>query len=71
VAPRAAHVIVEASADASTSAIHLGVLLAGLLMILGGIAAGFGIRNPRPRVAGKAGGEAAERGEKLGLASNG
>jgi EmrB/QacA subfamily drug resistance transporter len=39
--------IVAASADASTSAFHLGALLAGLLMILGGIAAGVGIRNPR------------------------
>ena len=43
--------IVAASADASTSAFHLGALIAGLLMILGGIAAGVGIRNPR----GKAG----------------
>ncbi len=39
--------IVAASADASTSALHLGALLAGLLMIVGGIAAGVGIRNPR------------------------
>jgi EmrB/QacA subfamily drug resistance transporter len=39
--------IVTASTDASTSAFHLGALLAGLLMILGGIAAGVGIRNPR------------------------
>jgi EmrB/QacA subfamily drug resistance transporter len=39
--------IVDAAADASTSAFHLGALLAGLLMILGGIAAGIGIRNPR------------------------
>jgi EmrB/QacA subfamily drug resistance transporter len=39
--------IVAASADASTSAFRLGALLAGLLMILGGIAAGVGIRNPR------------------------
>ena len=43
--PRA-HRIVAASADASTSAFHLGALLAGLLMILGGIASGVGIRNP-------------------------
>jgi hypothetical protein len=39
-----------AAADASTSAFHLGVLIAGLLMILGGIAAGLGIQNPRPKV---------------------
>jgi EmrB/QacA subfamily drug resistance transporter len=39
-----------AAADASTSAFHLGVLVAGLLMIAGGIAAGFGIENPRPKV---------------------
>jgi EmrB/QacA subfamily drug resistance transporter len=36
-----------AAAEASTSAFHLGTLLAGLLMILGGIAAWFGIE-PRP-----------------------
>jgi EmrB/QacA subfamily drug resistance transporter len=39
--------IVSAASDASTSAFHLGVLLAGSLMILGGIASGIGIRNPR------------------------
>jgi EmrB/QacA subfamily drug resistance transporter len=32
---------------ASTAAFHLGVLIAGLLMIAGGIVAGFGIENPR------------------------
>lgn len=37
-----------ASTDASTSAFHLGVLIAGLLMILGGIASGIGIEDPRP-----------------------
>jgi EmrB/QacA subfamily drug resistance transporter len=69
--------IVVASADASTSAFHLGALLAGLLMILGGIAAGVGIRNPR-RDGGVAGdGEDAGRprraddGEKLDLAVDG
>jgi EmrB/QacA subfamily drug resistance transporter len=35
-----------ASVAASTSAFHLGVGLAGLLMIVGGIAAGFGIVDP-------------------------
>jgi EmrB/QacA subfamily drug resistance transporter len=38
-----------ASASASTSAFHLGILIAGLLMILGGIAAGFGIEDPKHR----------------------
>jgi EmrB/QacA subfamily drug resistance transporter len=36
-----------AAADASTSAFHLGVLIAAGLMILGGIASGFGIEDPR------------------------
>jgi len=35
------------SAAASTSAFHLGVLLAALLMILGGAASAIGIENPR------------------------
>ena len=39
----------SASADASTSAFHLGIGIAGVLMILGGIVAGFGIENPRRR----------------------
>jgi EmrB/QacA subfamily drug resistance transporter len=49
---REASRIVAASSEASTSAFHLGALLAGLLMILGGIAAGIGIRNPKRRTAG-------------------
>jgi EmrB/QacA subfamily drug resistance transporter len=36
-----------AAADASTSAFHLGALIAAVLMILGGIASGFGIEDPR------------------------
>jgi EmrB/QacA subfamily drug resistance transporter len=40
----------SASADASTSAFHLGVLIAGLLMIAGGIFAGIWIENPRRKV---------------------
>jgi EmrB/QacA subfamily drug resistance transporter len=36
-----------ASASASTSAFHLGVLIAGLLMIAGGIASGLGIQDPK------------------------
>jgi EmrB/QacA subfamily drug resistance transporter len=60
--------VVAASADASTSAFRLGALLAGILMILGGIASGVGIRNPRRP--GNAG-EGAEPAEKLDLAANG
>jgi EmrB/QacA subfamily drug resistance transporter len=36
-----------ASESASTSAFHLGVLIAGLLMIAGGVASGFGIEDRR------------------------
>ena len=39
----------SAAADASTSAFHLGVLIAAVLMILGGIASGFGIEDPKQR----------------------
>jgi EmrB/QacA subfamily drug resistance transporter len=60
--------IVSAASDASTSAFHLGTLLAGLLMILGGIAAGIGIENPRRGSA--PGQENADEAEKLGLASD-
>ncbi len=35
---------------ASTAAFHLGVLIAGILMIAGGIVAGFGIENPKRHV---------------------
>jgi EmrB/QacA subfamily drug resistance transporter len=48
--PAEADRVATASAEASTSAFHLGVLIAGILMILGGIAAGIGIENPRRRV---------------------
>jgi hypothetical protein len=48
--PAAAARVRAASSDASTSAFHLGVLIAGLLMIAGGIVAGFGIENPKRRV---------------------
>jgi EmrB/QacA subfamily drug resistance transporter len=60
--------IVVASKDASTSAFHLGALIAGLLAILGGIASGVGIRNPKR---GGADGEDAEASEKLDLAAHG
>lgn len=47
-----------ASISASTSAFHLGTLIAGLLMILGGIVSWFGIENPRRARRGpRAGGE--------------
>jgi hypothetical protein len=36
-----------ASADASSSGFHLGILIAGLLMIAGGVVSGLGIVNPR------------------------
>jgi EmrB/QacA subfamily drug resistance transporter len=50
--PRAeARRLTVASADASASAFHLGMLIAGLLMISGGIASGVGIENPRRRAA--------------------
>jgi EmrB/QacA subfamily drug resistance transporter len=42
--------LTDAAASASTSAFHLGVLIAAVLMIAGGIASGLGIENPRRRV---------------------
>jgi hypothetical protein len=39
-----------ASADASTSAFHLGIGIAGILMIIGGTVAGFGIENPKRKI---------------------
>jgi len=49
-APREASRVTSAAADASTSSFHLGIGIAGVLMILGGIVAGLGIENPRRRV---------------------
>jgi hypothetical protein len=60
--------IIAASADASTSALHLGALLAGLLTIIGGIVAGIGIRNPRRPDSTP---EDAEPAKKLDLATDG
>ena len=40
----------SASVDASTSAFHLGILIGGILMVIGGVVAGLGIENPRRRV---------------------
>jgi EmrB/QacA subfamily drug resistance transporter len=48
--PAEATRIRTAAADASTSAFHLGALIAAVLMILGGIASGFGIEDPRRKV---------------------
>lgn len=45
--PSEASAVRAASIDASTGAFHLGVLIAALLMIAGGIASGVGIENPR------------------------
>jgi EmrB/QacA subfamily drug resistance transporter len=50
VPPSEATQLKSASAEASTSAFHLGVFIAGILMVLGGIASGVGIENPRRRV---------------------
>jgi MFS family permease len=66
--PPEASRIVAASTDASTSAFHLGALIAGLLMILGGIASAVGIRNPRRPGPAREGPEPAK---KLDLATHG
>jgi EmrB/QacA subfamily drug resistance transporter len=73
VPPSEAREIVAASADASTSAFRLGTLLAGLLMIVGGIAAGIGIENPRRSAPSGGPGRrgSVDDAEKLGLASDG
>jgi hypothetical protein len=61
--PASAARVRTASSDASTSAFHLGILIAGLLMIAGGVVAGFGIENPRRRVEAFATRGAAQAGE--------
>jgi EmrB/QacA subfamily drug resistance transporter len=48
--PAQAARVSTASADASTSAFHLGIGIAGILMIVGGAVSGFGIENPRRKV---------------------
>ncbi len=48
--PAQADVVRAASVEASTSAFHLGILIAAILMILGGIASGLGIEDPKRRV---------------------
>lgn len=42
--------LTAAAPEASTAAFHLGVGIAAVLMILGGIASGFGIQDPRRKV---------------------
>jgi EmrB/QacA subfamily drug resistance transporter len=49
--------------EASTEAFHLGALIAGLLMISGGIVAGLGIRNPEKQIEAVPAGSAAAAGE--------
>jgi EmrB/QacA subfamily drug resistance transporter len=52
--PRQAATVRAAAVEASTGAFHLGVLIAALLMIVGGIASWVGIENPRRRQEGAA-----------------
>ena len=42
--------LTAAAASASTSAFHLGIAIAGALMILGGLVSALGIENPRHKV---------------------
>jgi EmrB/QacA subfamily drug resistance transporter len=49
--PSEATRVSAASAAASTSAFHLGLVIAAALMILGGIVSGFGIQDRRPEEA--------------------
>jgi EmrB/QacA subfamily drug resistance transporter len=48
--PSQATRVSTASADASTSAFHLGIGIAGTLMIIGGAVSGVGIENPRRKI---------------------
>ncbi len=41
--------VTQAAADASTSSFRLGIGIAGILMIIGGIVAGLGVQNPERR----------------------
>jgi EmrB/QacA subfamily drug resistance transporter len=61
--PAEASRINTASAEAATSGFHLGVLIAALLMIGGGIASGLGIENPRRKVSSYASRGSAAAGE--------
>lgn len=51
------------AAEASTDAFHLGIAIAGLLMILGGLVSAFGIVNPERRVETVPAGSTAAAGE--------
>jgi EmrB/QacA subfamily drug resistance transporter len=55
--------LTAAAPGASTDAFHLGVLIAGLLMIVGGLVSGVGIENPRREVEAIPAGGAAAAGE--------
>jgi len=48
--PAQATRVSTASADASTSAFHMGIGIAGILMIIGGAVSGVGIENPRRKI---------------------
>ena len=61
--PGQAQRVASASADASTSAFHLGIGIAGVLMIVGGAVSGFGIENPKRRVEAVASRGSAQAGE--------
>ena len=62
-APAEATQVRAAAADASTSAFHLGIAIAGILMIAVGIVAGVGIENPKRRIEAVPAGGAAAAGE--------
>ncbi|MEX0971698.1 MAG: DHA2 family efflux MFS transporter permease subunit [Solirubrobacterales bacterium] len=55
--------LTAAAPEASTAAFHLGIAIAGLMMIAGGIVAGFGIQNPERHVEAFPAGSAAAAGE--------
>jgi EmrB/QacA subfamily drug resistance transporter len=45
--PRDAQLVTSATTEASESSFHLSLKVSGLLMIVGGVIAGIGLRNPR------------------------
>jgi hypothetical protein len=55
--------LTAAAPEASTDAFHLGIAIAGLLMIVGGIVSGFGIVNPERKVEAVPAGSTAAAGE--------
>jgi len=66
--PAEAARLASAANGASTSAFHLGIGIAGLLMILGGIVAGWGIEDPR-RARSRLGPAGAERQGRAAVAA--